>query len=195
MTYSKDLERKYIEEYKKLHADRSFLERGYRYGYGDGKTTADKIGIIGKIVKRHKAVSILDYGCGKAIHHIHKKVYDSIGIKEVGLYDPAIPQFSLMPNKTFEGVVCVDVMEHVPEPNVQYTLDKIIMKATKFVFFAISCNQARETLSTGENAHITVKEPDWWKEKLSIYTTPIYALLSHKDTNIVFDSTRKSKNV
>lgn len=187
MTYSKELEQKYIEEYQKMHTDLSFLKRGFVYGYGDGKATANRIKMIGKLVKMYKATSILDYGCGKAIHHLEKKVYDSIGIHDVGLYEPAIPEFSVMPNKTFDGVVCVDVMEHVPLENVQYTMDRIVMKAKKFVFFTISCNPSKEVLSDGTNAHITIKPPEWWVEMFSKYTTPIYAVISHGDKNRMVD--------
>ena len=188
MTYSKELEEKYLEEYRKLHVDPSFIQRGFIYGYGDGKATANRIGIVERLVKRHKATSILDYGCGKAVHHLEKKVYEKIGITDVGLYEPAIEKFSVLPNRIFDGVVCVDVLEHVPEQNIQYTLDQIVMKASKFVFLTISCNKSKEKLSDGTNAHVTIKPPEWWIEKMSAYVTPIYAVMSHGEKNMFYDN-------
>ena len=179
MTYSTELALKYIEEYKKLHTDESFKRKGYVYGYGDGKIVANNYSYIANLIKKYEAISILDYGCGKAVGHVEKKLLSPLGIDSVALYDPAIPQWATLPEGTFDGVICTDVMEHIPEQNVDHVLDEIVSKSDKFVFFTISCNPARETLSTGENAHVTIKPPGWWAKKLKKYdSTKIYVKFS-----------------
>lgn len=187
MKYSIELEEYYINEYRKLHTDQTLLKRGWIYGYGDGKATADKLDYIKELITRYNAKSLLDYGCGKAIHHVEKKLYDSIGMHDVGLYDPAVESYKIMPDRTYDAVVCVDVMEHIPEQNIEHTLDTIVSKANLFVFFAISCNPARDKLSDGSNAHVTQKQPSWWLSKLSKYDTPIHVMTSHGKVNMYYD--------
>lgn len=187
MTYSKQLEQKYVQEYKKLHYDTSFKKRGWIYGYGDGKATANNIKHIKNLVEKYNAKSILDYGCGKAIHHIEKNLYADIGIHAVELYDPAILEFSQLTNNVLDGVVCVDVLEHVPEQNLEYVLKTIAARAKHFIFFTISCNPSRDILSTGENAHITQKNPEWWLKCLKILSIPTYAIISHNKINTYFN--------
>lgn len=187
MTYSKELEEKYVLEYKALHENTSFLERGYRYGYGDGKATHNKLSVISDIVKKHNAKSILDFGCGKAMHHIKEKIYDEMGIEEVSLYDPAIEQFKILSDKIHDGVICVDVMEHIPEENVDHTISLALSRVTKFAYFAISCNKAKDRLSDGSNAHVTIRSPSWWIDKFKNKNVNVYLEFSHNKTNTFVD--------
>ena len=64
--------------------------------------------------------------------------------------------------------MCIDVMEHVQEDKVEEVLADIFNFADD-VFLAISCYPATQTLLNGKNAHYTIKEPQWWKEKLVPY--------------------------
>lgn len=188
MTYSRELEEYYVEQYRCLHTDPSFIDRGWIYGYGDGKATADKMSHIKSLVDKYGAKSLLDYGCGKAIHHVEKKLYDEIGMYDVELYDPAVDKYSTLTGRILDCVVCVDVLEHIPEDNLDHTLGLILSKAKMFVFFAISCNPSRDILKDGSNAHVTLREPGWWVEKLSNHEVPIYAVMSHgKRKNTMFD--------
>jgi hypothetical protein len=44
-----------------------------------------------------------------------------------------------------------------------------LFSKTKFVFLTITCYEAIQKLPNGKNAHYTIKEPNWWKEKLKSY--------------------------
>lgn len=187
MTYCFELEQKYVKEYQKLHCDTSFKNRGWIYGYGDGKATANNIHYIKKLVDKYQVKSLLDYGCGKAIHHVEKDLYTSIGVKSVALYDPAIPEFSKLSENVFDCVVCIDVLEHIPEQNLKHVFDQINNRAKYFIFFTISCNPSRDILSTGENAHITQKSTDWWLEQLKYISKPVYVVMSYNNRNLYFD--------
>ena len=57
-------------------------------------------------------------------------------------------------------------MEHIPEDIVPKALDTIYSKAKKFVYLAICTRLAHAILPNGENAHCTVKEPDWWEKHI-----------------------------
>ena len=36
----------------------------------------------------------------------------------------------------------------------------------KYIFLNVSCNEAVALLPNGENAHINIKEPEWWYKKI-----------------------------
>ena len=46
-------------------------------------------------------------------------------------------------------------------------LKDIFSYATKFVFLTISTKPAHKDLPNGENAHCTIKNEGWWREKLN----------------------------
>ena len=108
--------------------------------------------------------TILDYGSGKG------KFHSRISAK-VTPYDPAYEPFSKEPVEEFDGVICTDVMEHIPEEEVEETLDKIFNFARYFVYFSISTKEAKKILPNGENAHCTVKPKEWWEEEITKHQT------------------------
>jgi SAM-dependent methyltransferase len=113
--------------------------------------------------KQGKKLDILDYGCGKAQHHP-----DSWNSYK---YDPAIPQFSTKPdkNKKFDLVLCVDVLEHIPEESLPEIIKELFEYSNKWVFCTAAVKEAGKTLPNGMNAHATVKPEDWWKELFKPY--------------------------
>ena len=137
-----------------------------------GEALAEYKHNIFNLIKENNIKTILDYGCGKAIFHSilfnNKKVPGSpMGI-DVTPYDPAVPEFANKPNEQYDLVLCVDVMEHVQEDKVEEVFEDIFTYSNR-VFLTITCYPATQTLVNGKNAHYTIKEPDWWKEKLKPY--------------------------
>lgn len=105
---------------------------------------------------------ILDYGCGKGKLGLGRK------------YDPAIPDFAQDPEPA-DLVVCTDVLEHIEPDKLDNVLAHIKSKTKKYAYFTIGCAPAAKKLPDGRNAHLIVKPPSWWLEKLSQYFT----LVSH----------------
>ena len=126
---------------------------------------------IWDVIKRNNVKTVLDYGCGKA--HFHKLLFNNRrtpGAPNINItgYDPAYLPFSNRPKEKFDLVLCIDVMEHVQEDQIDNVLKDIFSFSDK-IFFTITCYEATQTLLNGKNAHYTIKEPDWWKEKLKPY--------------------------
>jgi hypothetical protein len=137
-----------------------------------GEALAEYKHQIFQIIKNNNVKTILDYGCGKAKFHSilfnNRKVPGSpMGIN-ITPYDPAVAQFSNKPTGQYDLVLCIDVMEHVQEDKVDEVLKDIFSYSNK-VFLTITCYPAMQVLPNGKNAHYTIKEPDWWKEKLKPY--------------------------
>lgn len=137
-----------------------------------GEALAEYKHNIFEIIKNNNVKTILDYGCGKAKFHSilfnNRKVPGSpMGIN-ITSYDPAVTQFSNKPTGQYDLVLCIDVMEHVQEDKVDEVLKDIFTYSNK-VFLTITCYPAKQILTNGKNAHYTIKDPDWWKEKLKPY--------------------------
>jgi len=146
---------KLLKQYQKMHqSKKNFNGRSL-------KPHAEK---INHYIEDLDLVTLLDYGSGKA--KFHKKLN-----AVVTPYDPAVPEFQKLPDEDFDGVICTDVLEHVPEDELDDVLTQIFNRARYFVYFSISTKPAKKTLPNGENAHCTIKPEGWWEEYISEYQT------------------------
>jgi hypothetical protein len=138
-----------------------------------GSSLPRHVGRIKRLIDTTGARTILDYGSGKGMQYRPHKVVvegkhvaDGIAeywdVDEVRCYDPGYKPYSALPEDKFDGVVCTDVLEHLPEEDLGWILDEIVGFAEKFVYLNVACFPAKKTLPNGENAHVTVREPDWW---------------------------------
>ena len=94
---------------------------------------------IVQIYREHHCKSILDYGCGKAVwwfSEFFKPVFNSE--PKVRLYDPYVPEYSKLEGGTYDMVICTDVMEHIPEDEVQDVINKLFKLTTRVLFVNIS---------------------------------------------------------
>lgn len=144
-----------LDQYKHLHAKGKF----------PGYSLKLHVGTIGSLIKRTGSESLLDYGCGKGWQYSEMELHHAWGIMP-SLYDPAVPGLHRKPVGRFDGVICTDVMEHIPERNIPATLDEIFGYAEKFVFLSICTRPSKKTLPDGRNCHLTVRPHEWWLDKI-----------------------------
>ena len=156
-----------------------------------GEALAEYKHAIFKLIKENNIKSILDYGCGKAKFHSvlfnNKKLTGSPMNVIITGYDPAVPKFSKKPTGTYDLVLCIDVMEHVQEDQVDEVLKDLFSYGNR-VFLTITCYEAMQILPNNKNAHYTIKEPNWWKEKLKPYDgkhTTIFQTLRDRGGKVV----------
>lgn len=148
-----------VRQYKLMHE---------HPGYFRGLTTLKYVEQIRKLILDTYSPIILDYGSGKGEQYQAPHLLQNEWGVQVACYDPGVEQFKILPAGRFDGVICCDVMEHVPEFAVQTTLQEILSKATRFVFFAIATNPATKTLPDGRNCHLTVRPRKWWVEQIEL---------------------------
>ena len=131
---------------------------------------------IKQIIDSTKSNSLIDYGCGKAKFYFNKilineieyrNIIDYWNIEEHYLYDPGVINFSTYPNKKMDGVICIDVVEHIPSEDVVNFIEDIFKLAKKFVFIVISCYSAKKKLPDGRNVHLCIKNPKEWEDIIS----------------------------
>jgi hypothetical protein len=172
--------RELISLYRKMHND------------GDGIRPAEKMfaGMprakliirLRELTRQHGARSLLDYGSGKGMQWrmdfdlgpigktAEKRLIRYLELDEIQCYDPGYQPLFKLPERDFDGVICLDVLEHCPEEDMAWVIDQIFGYARKFVLANIACYPAEKHLPNGENAHCTVKPVGWWRDMLAQIT-------------------------
>jgi len=185
------------ELYRQIH------ERGIEGGvegskvFGGGSLLSH-IEIVGKLAHQTGARTVLDYGSGKGLLYAQKGIYlpngqkissvrEFWGVDHIQLYDPGVEEFSARPETNFDGVVSTDVLEHIPEEDIDWVLGECFQFARSFLYMNIASYPAKKILPNGWNAHITVESPAWWRERIE------KAARNWAGNAYVFDVTEKRK--
>lgn len=169
--------REMVEMYSTLH------EQGAETVRADEKKTANETfsgkmllehaPSIGEMISRTGSQTLLDYGAGKGQAYQRKDIQLASGetapslkeywnLETIRCYDPGHEPFSQLPSDRFDGTICIDVLEHITAPDLPWVLEEIFGYARRFVFANIACYPAKKHLPNGQNAHCTVRSPDWW---------------------------------
>jgi hypothetical protein len=121
---------------------------------------------IGKLIQQHRARTLLDYGCGRGdAYRSPHKVHQTWGLRrpDVHLYDPSFGRYANLPLGTYDAVICSDVLEHIPEEQVDAVIERLFAYAKAFVWASVCCRPAKKTFpGTDINLHVTVKDMQWW---------------------------------
>lgn len=136
-----------------------------------GLTILSHADAIGALIAETNSRSVLDYGCGAGdAYRSPHKLWRRWGLKwtDVTLYDPAFPHHCTLPDPTkrFDAVVCSDVLEHVPEDQVEEVIERLIGYARGLVWASVCCRPAKKFFADGvTNLHVTQRPLEWWKER------------------------------
>ena len=144
-----------ISQYREMHDK----------GHFPGHSVERHVHTIADLIEETGARNLLDYGCGKGFQYAENMIHFEWGIMPT-LYDPAVPGIDKKPDRKFDGVICSDVAEHIPEQELDDFLADVFSFAEKFVFFSICCRPAKKLLPDGRNCHLTVRDQEWWRERI-----------------------------
>lgn len=143
----------YREQNRGLH--------GQRLDYGtSGKQWAK---YVANLLENEHYASVLDYGCGKGTLFAALEGFEAVERRE---YDPAIAGKDAEPEPA-ELVVCTDVLEHIEPIHLNAVLRHLAAKTQRKLFFNVATNPSKKTLPDGRNAHLIVRPPEWWREKIA----------------------------
>jgi len=130
---------------------------------------------IKDLVARHKVSTILDYGAGKGLQYSDNRVTDNAtgqtyssmkeywGVESIECFDPGVEASgAVLQDNHYGGVISTDVLEHCYIDDVPWIVEEMFSLAEAFVFVNIACYPAMTILPNGENAHITIRNHDWW---------------------------------
>lgn len=111
--------------------------------------------------------TVLDYGSGGS--NWEEAGFDSasgtsakdfFNVKQIRKFEPAR---GLTDKVKSDCVVCMDVLEHVFLADITSIVRDLFSLSKKLLVVNVACYHADALLPNGENAHITVREPSWWK--------------------------------
>ena len=191
----------FLEAYKDLHTQDEKFKGGSLLPY---------VLSINNLIKHYKCKTLLDYGCGKALAYsdkymelkINAPVQKIWGIDSYTLYDPAYPEYDTLPTGIYDIVVCTDVLEHIPEQDLDWVISRILNYSTKIVFINICTVPALKHFKKGrlkgKNLHISVFNEEWWMEKIGRIweknnNIKIYLTLSNEKDNLFICFKKKEK--
>jgi len=110
--------------------------------------------------------SVLDYGTGKGA--LVRRLKDELPAEvQVEGYDPAMPDFSIKPQKPKDIVLCLDVLEHIEMSSIDAVLRDIHSLTNQFCYLVIDLQPAVKKLADGRNAHILLAPPEWWVSRVA----------------------------
>ena len=114
-----------------------------------------------------KIKTVLDYGGGGSDWDApnfdpktNQSAKEFFQIQKVDKFEPAR---GLMEKKKADCVVCMDVLEHIFIEDIPKVVAELFSLSKKLLIVNVACYKAAALLPNGENAHITVRSPDWWK--------------------------------
>ena len=141
----------HIAQYRQLHAERRY-----------GQTSHHFVPQIRACIVDVKPSTVLEYGCGQSeVRH----QFADLPI-DWRRYDPAIPEVSTVPTQRVDFMLNVDVMEHIPESDVDEVLTHM-HSLSDCVFYNIATRPAKNMLPDGSNAHCTVWSEAQWLERIA----------------------------
>ena len=128
---------------------------------------------IRDIIRKDNCNSLLDFGCGKAFLYKNKfkigdkefsNLSDFWNVQDIYLYDPGLEEYSTYPKEKYDGTICTDVVEHIPEADVISFIDELFKLSNKFIFVVIAIRPATKYFDDGNNIHLSLKKQDEWKK-------------------------------
>jgi hypothetical protein len=140
-----------VEQYAFIHSKQKY-----------GAAGLQKAHYILSHLYRVKPQSVIDYGCGRSRL---PDLLRYLGVPKVTCYDPAIPAYAARPDAKHDLLISVDVMEHLPEDEVDGVLSDMASLGT-YATIVINTRLAKTILPDGRNAHLTVRPASWWLESL-----------------------------
>jgi tetratricopeptide (TPR) repeat protein/SAM-dependent methyltransferase len=155
----------------------------YRH-YSPGADALDKLPLLDAL-RDHHVRTILDAGCGSGklmwrLMQEHAGEFEVRGFDITGnCLDPCFADIKdrvltigclWNPDdfkRTYDAVICCDVMEHIPTERVPAVLANLSKSARRFAFFSIAViKDVFGPELIGEALHLTVQKPEWWLARL-----------------------------
>jgi len=122
---------------------------------------------IKKLIYDYNILSVLDYGSGGADWfssgfdpETNQSAFEFFNLETLCRYEPAR---GIDERQLVDCVISFDVLEHIFIFDVASVLRDMLKNCRKLLILNVACYPANATLPNGENAHITIRSPEYWK--------------------------------
>ena len=119
------------------------------------------------LFQQAKIKSVLDYGGGGSDwsapgfdQETGQSAQQYFDLEAAEVYEPAR---DLNNTSVADCVVCMDVLEHIFVCDLPKIIQNLFSLAQKLLVINVACYEANALLPNGENAHVTVRDPMWWR--------------------------------
>jgi hypothetical protein len=169
-----------IAQYQQIHAEGYQKKQGedtQHVGARDafpGDALPIWAALLRRELRRHGVRSLLDYGAGKGQQYRQRFAFVEAGQPDftgtlqnywddvaVTTYEPALGD--TLPEARFDAVVNADVLEHCFIGDLPWIIDEMFSRARRFLFCNVACYPAGAHLPGGENAHVSLLPPAYWR--------------------------------
>lgn len=144
----------YINKIKKMYDKNQMGE--------NSKRKKPRLYHLPKFIKKYNPNSVIDYGCGKGSI---VKYYKNI-IQTVDGYDPCVKEFENIPDKKYDFLISIDVLEHFELDFLSKNLSLLDNLFEKAAYIDVHTQASKTFLPDGRNTHLIQKQPDWWQNQI-----------------------------
>lgn len=130
---------------------------------------------IKPVLHAHQVSTVLDYGCGGSDWNVlgfdpdsNLSAKEYFSLRHAWRYEPAR---GIDERQRADCVISFDVLEHIFIADVPQVLRDMFRYASKLLVINVACYPAAARLPNGENAHVTVRDPIWWKGMVDCIST------------------------
>jgi len=122
-----------------------------------------------QILNEYSIATVLDYGCGgsdwetSGFDKSGRSAKEYFKLENAYQYEPAR---NIDERQKVDCVISFDVLEHIFIADVPLVLRDMFSCAKKLLVLNVACYPAAAKLPNGDNAHVTVRSPAWWKGML-----------------------------
>jgi len=120
---------------------------------------------LDKLIEKTGPKTLLEYRfAGDAIQHLmrYEPLTEQEGIT-VTRFDPACQSGDARPATGFDGVVCTDALDFIPDEDIPWVIDDLFDWAKQFVYVTVECSPRGRTLADGTVLCGRQRDPAWWK--------------------------------
>lgn len=114
--------------------------------------------------------SLVDYGAGRS--DMAQRLGRRLRAGRVAVFDPGVPAIAQKPEGRFDVLLSVDVLEHIPEAEMDAVLSEMAGMADHWIH-VIDTRPATAILADGRNAHVSQHDEGWWRERLARFMPAI----------------------
>ena len=120
---------------------------------------------LGKLIQKTKSTTILEYGFADDVAE-QEVLAESVAEGSdlcVTHYDPADPSSYPRPTGEFDGVVCPEALNYIPDEDVPWVIEDLFKWASQFVHVVIENSPRKKMLADGTCLHSRPRSQAWWK--------------------------------